>query len=320
MNNSNFPLVSIVMCTYNGEKYLIDQLNSLLTQTYKNIEIVIVDDHSTDNTRSILLSYQKRYPSIKLFFNKENLGFNKNFEKSIRLSKGEYISICDQDDIWYSNKLERLQLEIGNKGVIFSNSRLINEKGEPIGKLLLEQPMIEKFDYKSILINNYVTGHTILAKRIFLEKTLPFPEHGYYDWWIGFVSSYYNELIYLDEVTTDYRIHRNSVVHKEVFLSDSDLSALEIMDYKSTKNQLQYFYNFLTLKGEESFINHLMDLYLGEKGFFSRTLNLFFFFNHYNILFPLQKRRKFLSKGKFLFIKEYWNKINKCKQTTASIN
>ncbi|MDQ0641808.1 glycosyltransferase involved in cell wall biosynthesis [Pedobacter sp. W3I1] len=314
------PLISVVMCTYNGEKYLKAQIESVLAQTYTNFEIIIVDDFSSDNTVNIIEEYANQYQFIQFSKNERNLGFNKNFERAIGLGTGDFIAICDQDDIWYSNKLERLQLEIGSKGVIFSNSRLIDENGEPLGQLLLENPKFEKFDYRSILINNYVTGHTILAKRMFLLKTFPFPEHGYYDWWIGFLSSYYNELGYLNEVTTDYRVHRNSVVHQEIFLSDSDLSALAIVDYKSTKNQLRYFYNFLKQKGEESFINHLMDLYLGDKGFFDSALNFIFFFNHYNILFPLQKRRKFLSKGKFLFIREYWNNINKCKQKTASIN
>lgn len=314
------PLISVVMCTYNGEKYLRKQIESVLAQTYKNFEIIIVDDFSSDNTVNIIKEYANQYQLIHFSKNERNLGFNKNFERAIGLGSGDLIAICDQDDIWYNNKLEKLQLKIGSKGVIFSNSRLIDENGDPLGKLLLENPKFEEFDYRSILINNYVTGHTILAKKMFLLKTFPFPEHGYYDWWIGFLASYYNELGYLDEVTADYRVHRNSVVHQEIFSSDSNLSALAIIDYNSTKTQLKYFYNFLKQRGEQKFIGHLINLYFDHKNFLNSTLNFIFFLNHYNILFPLQKRRKILSKSKFLFVKKYWNNINECKQKTININ
>jgi len=136
MNDSNIPLVSIVLCTYNGEKYLQAQLDSLIDQTYKNVEIIIVDDCSKDNTRSILLNYQSLYPFIKVFLNSENIGFNKNFAKAIGLTGGEFVAICDQDDIWDLNKLEELKENIADKGVIFSNSRLIDVNNLPTGKLL----------------------------------------------------------------------------------------------------------------------------------------------------------------------------------------
>ncbi|RZL69407.1 MAG: glycosyltransferase, partial [Pedobacter sp.] len=232
MNRSSLPLISIVLCTYNGERHLKYQLDSLVAQTYKNIEIVIVDDCSDDNTRSILSDYLSRYAHINLFFNLENLGFNKNFEKAITLAKGEFISICDQDDIWDLDKIEELIANIGDKGMIFSNSRLIDEDGLSMNRLLLAAPNFNLLDYKSILINNFVAGHTILAKTIFLKKTLGFPDYGYYDWWIGFLAIYNQEIVFLNKCLTSYRIHSNSVIQKEV--SSPDSVAITLTQYKTS--------------------------------------------------------------------------------------
>src|SRR5258708_3925751 len=98
-------LVSIALCTYNGEAYLKEQLDSLIDQTYPNCEIIIVDDCSKDGTVDILKQYANEYTQIKLYINTENLGYTKNFEKAIVLCNGEYIALCDQDDIWDKNKI-----------------------------------------------------------------------------------------------------------------------------------------------------------------------------------------------------------------------
>src|SRR5690606_18169426 len=98
----------IALCTYNGGKYLIEQLDSLVKQDYPNIEIIIVDDCSKDTTLSILNSYSLHYPNIKIHVNENNLGYKKNFEKAIQLCNGEYIALSDQDDIWKLDKISKL--------------------------------------------------------------------------------------------------------------------------------------------------------------------------------------------------------------------
>src|SRR5579875_1624244 len=120
MNEQNsFPLVSVVLTTYNGETYLREQLDSILAQTYPNIEVVAVDDRSTDGTANILHEYAAQYPNIKVFVNEVNLGFIKNFEKGCRLSTGEYIALCDQDDYWMPDKIKRKMESIGNHALIY---------------------------------------------------------------------------------------------------------------------------------------------------------------------------------------------------------
>ncbi|HJA88732.1 MAG TPA: glycosyltransferase, partial [Candidatus Parabacteroides intestinavium] len=96
--------VSIVMCTYNGERFLREQIDSLLNQTYPLYEIIIQDDSSTDGTRRVVQEYADKYDTIKPCINKAERGVNANFFSAMHLATGDYIAICDQDDIWEKNK------------------------------------------------------------------------------------------------------------------------------------------------------------------------------------------------------------------------
>src|SRR3954471_19806627 len=107
-------LISIVLATYNGEKYLAKQLESLFRQTYENIEIIAVDDCSNDKTLEILNEHAKRHRNMKVFVNELNLGFIKNFDKGCSLASGEFIAPCDQDDYWDPFKMEKLFDNMGS--------------------------------------------------------------------------------------------------------------------------------------------------------------------------------------------------------------
>ena len=131
------PLISIALCTYNGSRFLEKQVMSILNQTYKNIELIVVDDCSTDNTFEIIKQLSFQYPQIKPYRNPKNLGFNKNFEKAISLSTGAYIAISDQDDIWLKDKLQRLYDHIGDKWLVFSNSEWVDEDENKLGRQIL---------------------------------------------------------------------------------------------------------------------------------------------------------------------------------------
>jgi glycosyltransferase involved in cell wall biosynthesis len=111
--------VSVVMCTYNGERYLREQLDSIISQTYPVSEIIVQDDCSTDETLVILSEYD---PYIKLFKNKENKGYNENFRSALYKASGDLIAISDQDDLWAKDKIEKLVTNIGDNFLIFSKS------------------------------------------------------------------------------------------------------------------------------------------------------------------------------------------------------
>ena len=218
MNNQS-SLVSVAMATYNGEKYIAEQIDSILRQTYKNIELIICDDCSTDKTIDILKKYEKNYNNIKLYLNNSNIGLNKNFEKAIKLCNGEYIAISDQDDIWNDDKIEVLLNNIGNNDLICSKKIDIDDNNTilpDIHAMSFEFAKRFKYDelnFLNIFFVDIVWGCTSLIKKEFLLKCLPFPasEIIYYDHWICIAAFVKKTLKYLDIATIKHRIHQNNL-------------------------------------------------------------------------------------------------------------
>lgn len=207
-------LVSIALCTYNGELYLQEQLNTLVKQTYKNIEIVIADDNSTDDTFEIIKEFANRYKFIKFFRNTKNLGFVKNFEKAINECTGDFICLCDQDDVWDSSKVEKLVFHIGNSNLIYHNSNFIDESGATVGS----ETMASKYNFYHgdsaipFMLSNCVSGHAMMFSRKLINYFLPLEEKFFHDWWITYVAFNLAEpVIYLDEVLVGYRQHSTSI-------------------------------------------------------------------------------------------------------------
>jgi glycosyltransferase involved in cell wall biosynthesis len=207
----NLPLISIALCTYNGEEFIREQMDSLLAQSYENFEIIIVDDCSTDQTLSIVNEYAATGNNIRIFRNEKNLGYNKNFEKAIKLCTGDFIAMCDQDDIWHPDKL-KIQCEaIGNSDLIYHDSEFIDSSGNKINF-----KMSDKFNfYKGssplpFLFMNCVSGHSILMKRTLLKDIFPFPEGFHYDQWIAFVAADKGSIDFVDRCLIQYRQHEKN--------------------------------------------------------------------------------------------------------------
>lgn len=305
----NLPLVSIVVCTYNAGPYLNRQLDSLINQSYKNLEIIVVDDNSTDATLEVLNGY-RHHPLFRIYSNETNIGFNKNFERGISLAKGDFIAICDQDDIWALIKIELLVSNIGENLLIFSNSELIDTNDLPIGKELLPQSFnIDGFSFKSILLRNFVTGHTCLFSREFVSYIIPLPESGYYDWFIGFTALYHKKIKFLNINLTSYREHNDSVIQKSLVSPIGNKDKLAWINYKSTLTELRYFKEILALKqSDKLFIQQLMNMYetISTKSSFKWIV---FIYSNYNDLFPFDKRRKLLSKTRMLKAKIFVEEV-----------
>ena len=170
------------MTTYNGEKYLREQIDSILNQTYKDIELVICDDGSTDSTREILKEYEAKDKRVRIFFNETNLGFKKNFEKAASLCRGDYIAFSDQDDIWLPFKLERSISLIGENDIYCSNAILVDENntttyGSMIDLLDLHYiPKNTNIVLRHLFHQNICQGATMLCKEDFVHNSLPIPE------------------------------------------------------------------------------------------------------------------------------------------------
>lgn len=209
------PLISVVMATYNGERYLREQLDSILAQTYPNIEIIVVDDNSTDSTPKILEEYANLH-AIIFFRNPQNLGVTANFEKGMRLAKGDLIALSDQDDVWESNKLELLLAHLGNNTLAYADSILIDSEGTPIGQTLHQRLKIQPIEGKpdrSFYFLNCIPGHAMLFDRSLLAVALPLPKHTMYDQWLAFAASRLNGIAYLPRPLVYYRQHAQSVMN-----------------------------------------------------------------------------------------------------------
>lgn len=206
--------VSVVMCTYNGAKYLAPQLDSILRQTCPICEILIQDDGSTDETCRIVGEYQRQYPFIRLIRNEKNLGYNHNFLSAIARSKGEVVAISDQDDIWEADKLEMLLgvLEASGKQACFCRSREFSDDPaiEPYW-----DPRRPNYGMERMIIGNMVSGHTLLMTRELADRCTEelYARTGgwYYDYFIVSLAAASDSLAFCDKVLVRYRRHAGQV-------------------------------------------------------------------------------------------------------------
>lgn len=158
--------LSVVLCTYNGEKFLREQLDSVLSQTLLPDEIVVSDDCSNDNTWDILLEYKEKNPSLfRLFRNEENIGAHANFRKLFHYASGELVAICDQDDIWLPKKLESCVKELLHvpKGAVFCDERILYKDG----RVVEDERRLPCL--KDVIFNSYIKGHLMVCSRELLE-------------------------------------------------------------------------------------------------------------------------------------------------------
>ena len=217
--------IDILMATYNGEKYLEEQIDSILGQTYKNIRLIISDDCSTDNTKNILKKYQEK-ENIEIYYQKENLGYVKNFEFLLQKVENEIYMLSDQDDVWMSNKVEDTlkKLEQDNADLVFTDLEIVDENLNTIDKSFnrkmdkfrkIEKTLGKKsFEY---LYNN-ITGCTIMSKKEWINEIIPIPKNSKYvihDSWIGLIISLKGKISYLDKPTIKYRQHGDNQVGTE---------------------------------------------------------------------------------------------------------
>jgi glycosyltransferase involved in cell wall biosynthesis len=209
-------LISIAICTYNGEKYLEEQLRSIMNQSYKNLEIIINDDCSTDKTLDIAYSLQKEDKRIKIYKNENNLGFNKNFEKVLQYCNAQLIALCDQDDIWVLDKIEKQYnlLVNTNSSLVYCNAQLMDANGNDLNKNLFTQLHVQPIKGETqlgLIFDNCVSGNTMLFKKSILKYIYPIPKNIFFDRWIAFVASYDSTIDVITEPLIKYRQHGGNV-------------------------------------------------------------------------------------------------------------
>ena len=204
------PLVSVVLGVYNGEKYIAEQIDSILRQTYMPLELIISDDASVDKTRQILKQYENN-SFVNVYYQEKNIGITKNFSFVAEKAKGDLIAFSDHDDIWLENKIEKLVNAIDDSPLVYSDSVLMDENGNSLDKKLSDlKKMYSGDDSRGYILSTCVWGHGMLITRKLLEKSLPMPDEIHHDIWIAFQAFLNGGIKYLDEVLTHYRQHTHS--------------------------------------------------------------------------------------------------------------
>ncbi len=262
--------VAVLLSTYNGEKYLKEQIDSILNQTYKNIELIIRDDGSKDNTISILKEYEKKHNNIRLVQG-ENLGFLKSFFELLKMSNADYYSYADQDDIWIENKIEIAvnslnKLDDTKPNMAFSNSDYYNENME----LIAEGEKNKKYSFLMSLFSCVGQGMTMVindkARRVIIENL---PEKClFHDWWTYMICAGLGEISYNNVTTVKYRrMEKNATSEGQgiIKLFIWRFKNLVFGDgMKDIKNQMLYYkkiyYNDLSDDKKK-----ILDLFANEK-------------------------------------------------------
>ncbi|GGN35535.1 alpha-L-Rha alpha-1,3-L-rhamnosyltransferase [Deinococcus daejeonensis] len=202
-------MISVCMATYNGEKYISDQIASILGQLESCDELIIVDDCSSDSTIEIIESFLD--PRIKIHVNETNIGVIRSFSRAIEASEGEYIFLSDQDDVWMPNKVRISLLEL-KKGfnLVVSDAYILQNDTIALStffEIRKSGPGILKNYFKNTFI-----GCCIAFDRVHLDKILPFPDGvSMHDFWIGEIISIYGKVSFLPDRLIVYRRHENNV-------------------------------------------------------------------------------------------------------------
>nr|WP_255420555.1 glycosyltransferase family 2 protein [Pantoea deserta] len=223
---SNKGTVSILMGTYNGEKYLAEQLQSIASQTYTNWNLIVSDDGSTDSTCEIIEHFALKYPNKVVLHKGPGKGFAANFLSMLQRSDidSDYYAFCDQDDIWLDGKLESAVMQLNsvpqNKYKLYgSRTKLIDSNGNCIGY----SPCFKKaFCFNNALLQSYAGGNTMVFSRGLKQLFETFPADlkiVSHDWILYIICSAMNGVVIYDrEPLILYRQHAHNLVGSNIGL------------------------------------------------------------------------------------------------------
>ena len=217
--------VNIILATYQGEKYIKEQLDSILNSTFTDFIVSVYDDGSKDRTLEIVEGYVKKYPNrIQLFCNKSNQGHFNNFMQGVIANPHPYIMFCDQDDIWNSDKIKdtyecMIRAEKQHKEetpiAVFTDATVVDENLNVLNESFHKAGNLDTklLDLPHMLMENKIMGCTMMMNRALIEKVVSLPKQArFHDWWLALIAAAYGKIIYLPKATMKYRQHGNNVV------------------------------------------------------------------------------------------------------------
>lgn len=306
--------IDILMASYNSEKYIASQIDSILNQTYKDYHIYINDDISTDNTLNILQNYKKQYNNIfSINQNSKRLGIKENFSDLINKSSADYIMFSDHDDVWFDNKIDITYNEMAalekkyssyTPLLVFTDKTVTDENLNIINTSHNE---IEKLNTKNITFNRLLMGNVVSGCTMMINKPLK-EICGYinknavmHDYWIALTAAVFGHISYINKPTMYYRQHNNNTfgaksysikyalqkikegrknmrqaVFKNIIQAESFLSQYENI---LSSNNTKILKEFISLKNKRNFyfIESIIKNNFYKSGFI-RNVGLFFAF------------------------------------------
>lgn len=215
-------MIEILLATYNGEKYLREQIDSLLNQTYEDFRIIVRDDGSDDGTIDIIKDYVSQYPHKVVFIEDAVKCGNpaSNFMQLIQYATGDYIMFCDQDDVWFPTKLaammEEMERQEADKGVpvlVYGDYIIVDENLNRISQQGKSQIHNKKLDLAHLLVQNYVTGCCIMVNGALYRQIGQYSNDILmHDWWIAIYAIAFGKIEHLQAELMLYRQHSGQSV------------------------------------------------------------------------------------------------------------
>jgi glycosyltransferase involved in cell wall biosynthesis len=271
--------ICVLLSTYNGKRFLKKQLDSLFSQTYKNFDLIVRDDGSTDDTLNILKQNNINY--IK----GNNIGVIKSFLSLIEYAlqyNYEYFLLCDQDDIWYADKIEKQLnlMNIVNNNIpilIHSDMQIIDENDRIISDSFFNFSHLDydKKAFSFFLVKNNVTGNSMFFNRKLAELIKYHKNILMHDWWIALIASAFGKIFFINEPLLQYRKHSKNVIGAQNFYSINKVK--KIFNYSLDKIFLQayafkeLYYNQLSLEKKDIIDNFIN---LKKQSFIEKRISL----------------------------------------------
>lgn len=234
METKSMSTVAIIMTTYNGEKYVKEQIDSILVSNYQDFELFICDDGSNDNTVALMRPYEQQYPDkVHVFQNEKNLGLVRNFLQALSLTTMDYVMFCDQDDVWTANKIgitlkrmRNLEAQTG-KGTplaVFTDATVVDQNLMELQSSFFESNHLEpkNTDLAHLLMENKLIGCTVMVnaavRKVLQSNRLP-QDAKYHDWWVALIAASFGKIAFVKESTLLYRQHEKNMVGGADFIS-----------------------------------------------------------------------------------------------------
>ncbi len=244
-------MIDILMATYNGEKFINTQIDSILCQTYKEWNLIIRDDGSTDKTVEIVKEYEKKYPNKIKFIcdEKTSNGAKNNFFKLMKYSTADYIMFSDQDDYWLEKKIENSVKKIKKYEkeyldvpiLVHGDLKIVDESLKVINNSMFRMQKLngDKNKFSDYLVQNNVTGCTMIINKKLLNLCDIIPDNAImHDWWLALIASTFGKVFFDHNPYIYYRQHANNVEGAKD-ITKFNYILKKILDYKSIKCSLE---------------------------------------------------------------------------------